>query len=144
MKTHQNAKALANWIMVELLALLNAEGKEITQSPISADHLAKLVMLIDNNTISGKIAKKVFEEMAATGKAPETIVEEKGLVQITDADAIGDAVDAVIAANPKQADEYKGGKTKVIGFFVGQVTKATRGKANPQMVNEMLKSKLDK
>jgi aspartyl-tRNA(Asn)/glutamyl-tRNA(Gln) amidotransferase subunit B len=136
-------KALANWIMGNCWHFLTQREWISPKVPISADHLGQLVKLIDDNTISGKIAKKVFEEMAATGKAPETIVEEKGLVQITDTDAIGEAVDAVIAANPKQADEYKGGKTKVLGFFVGQVMKATRGKANPQMVNELLKSKLD-
>ncbi len=143
LKNHSNPKGLANWIMVELLGLLNTQGLDITQSPVVPEHLAKLVRLIDNGTISGKIAKTVFEEMAASGKAPEAIVKDKGLVQITDTDAIASAVDAVIAANPQQVAEYRGGKTRVVGFFVGQVMKATKGKANPQMVNEMLKSKLD-
>ncbi|MFH1981887.1 MAG: Asp-tRNA(Asn)/Glu-tRNA(Gln) amidotransferase subunit GatB [Pseudomonadota bacterium] len=143
LKTHHNPKVLANWIMVELMGLLNTQGLDIALSPVSSEQLAKLVALIDKGTISGKIAKTVFEEMAASGKPPETIVKEKGLVQITDTDAITAAVEAVIAANPEQVTEYKGGKTKVIGFFVGQIMKATKGKANPQMVNDLLKSKLD-
>ena len=143
LKTHHNPKAIANWIMVELMGLLNTRGIDISRSPVSSEHLAKLVALIDNGTISGKIAKTVFEEMAVSGTPPQTIVDKKGLVQITDTDAITAAVDAVIDASPQQVAEYKGGKTKVMGFFVGQIMKATKGKANPQMVNELLRSKLD-
>ena len=142
LSAHDNPKGLANWIMVELLGLLNNMALTISESPIPAERLAGLVKLIDDGTISGKIAKTVFEDMANTGNAPEAIVKEKGLVQITDTGAIEAAVDEVLQANPQQVEEYRGGKTKVLGFFVGQVMKATRGKANPKMVNELLREKL--
>ena len=136
-------KPVSNWIMGSLLGLLNAAGKSIDQSPISAPHLAQLLKLIDDGTISGKIAKTVFDEMARSGKPPRQIVEEKGLVQITDTDAIDDVVAKVISSNPNEVEAYKNGKTKLLGFFVGQVMKETRGKANPKMVNEILKKKLN-
>ena len=136
-------KPLSNWIMGSLLGLLNAEGKSIDQSPISAPDLARLLKLIDDGTISGKIAKTVFDEMARSGKPPRQIVEEKGLVQITDTDAIDEMVARVISSNPKEVEAYKNGKTKLLGFFVGQVMKETRGKANPKMVNEILRKKLE-
>ncbi len=135
-------KVASNWIMGPLLGLLHAEATPIEESPVSADHLAELIGLIENDTISGKIAKTVFDEMAASGKAPAEIVEEKGLIQVTDTGAIESAVDAVLARCPDEVEAYKGGKTKLLGFFVGQVMKETRGKANPQVVNEILKSKL--
>jgi aspartyl-tRNA(Asn)/glutamyl-tRNA(Gln) amidotransferase subunit B len=137
-------KPVSNWIMGSLLGLLKAEGKSIDQSPVSAPDLAQLLKLLGDGTISGKIAKTVFDEMAKSGKTPQQIVQEKGLVQITDTDAIDDVVAKVISNNPKEVAAYKNGKTKLLGFFVGQVMKETRGKANPKMVNEMLKRYLEK
>ena len=136
-------KPVSNWIMGSLLGLLNAAGKSIDQSPITASDLARLLKLIDDGTISGKIAKAVFDEMAKSGKPPQQIVEEKGLVQITDTHAIDDVVAKVISSNPKEVEAYQNGKTKLLGFFVGQVMKETRGKANPKMVNEILRKKLE-
>ena len=138
-KQSVDPKAAANWIMGSLLAVLNAENKTIEQSPIPPERLAALLKLVDSGVISGKIAKTVFDEMASSGKNPEAIVEEKGLVQITDDTAITDIVETVLRENPKEAAAYKAGKTKLLGFFVGQVMKATRGKANPGVVNEILK-----
>ncbi len=142
LKEYDNPKQVSNWVMGSLLGLLNAEGKSIENSPIPAADLAALLKLIDGGVISGKIAKTVFDEMAKTGKPPGQIVEEKGLVQMSDTGAIEGIVDKILAANPAQVEEYRGGKTKVIGFFVGQVMKETRGKANPKMVNEILQKKL--
>jgi aspartyl-tRNA(Asn)/glutamyl-tRNA(Gln) amidotransferase subunit B len=136
-------KPVSNWIMGPLLGLLNAAGKYIDQSPISAADLARLLKLIDDGAISGKIAKTVFDEMARSGKPPRQIVAEKGLVQITDTNAIDDVVAKVISSNPKEVEAYKNGKTKLLGFFVGQVMKETRGKANPKIVNEILRKKLN-
>ena len=139
----QDAKQVSNWIMGSLLGLLNAQGKTIEDSPIPARNLAQLLDLIYKKTISGKIAKTVFDEMAQTGKPPKTIVEEKGLVQITDAGVIEAAVSEVIASHPDEVEAYRNGKTKLLGFFVGQIMKATRGKANPKSVNELLQKMLD-
>ncbi len=136
-------KQVSNWIMGSLLGLLNAQGKTIHESPITARDLAQLLELIENGTISGKIAKSVFDEMAQSGKPPKTIVKEKGLVQITDTGAVDEIVSQVIADCPEEVEAYKNGKTKLMGFFVGQVMKATHGKANPRLVNEILKKKLD-
>ena len=138
-----NAKQVSNWMMGSLLGLLNAQGKTIAASPISAADLAQLLELIDNVTISGKIAKSVFDEMAQTGKPPETVVNEKDLVQITDSGAIEAVVSRVISNCPKEVAAYKNGKTKLLGFFVGQVMKETRGKANPKLVNELLEKTLE-
>ena len=137
-------KMVANWIMGSLLGLLNAEGKSIDQAPVSAANLAQLLKLVDDETISGKIAKTVFDEMARSGKSASQIVEERGLVQISDSGTIEDIVSSVVKANPAEVQAYQNGKTKLLGFFVGQVMKATRGKANPKMVNEILKRKLEK
>lgn len=142
LKSESNPKQIANWIMGPLLGLLNAEGKTITESPIPPEDLAALIQLIEKDVISGKIAKTVFEEMAASGKPPKQIVEEKGLVQITDSSAIESLVDTVLANNPKQVEDYKSGNAKIIGFFVGQVMRETKGKANPKLVNEVLRKKL--
>jgi aspartyl-tRNA(Asn)/glutamyl-tRNA(Gln) amidotransferase subunit B len=136
-------KPVSNWIMGPLLGLLNAEGKTIDRSPVSAPDLARLLKLVDDGTISGKIAKTVFDEMALSGKPPRQIVEEKGLVQISDSGAIEDIIAKVLAGNPAEVDAYRNGKTKLMGFFVGQVMKETRGKANPGMVNDILKKKLE-
>lgn len=140
--TGADPKLAANWIMGDLAKNLNEDGIDIAKSPVSAERLGKMIGLIMKDTISGKIAKKVFKEMWTNEDDPEKIVKDKGLVQITDTGAIEAAVDAAIAANPKAVSEYKGGKKKAIGALVGQVMKATRGKANPQMVNKMLAEKL--
>lgn len=140
--TGADPKLAANWIMGDLAKNLNEDGIDIAKSPVSAERLGKMICLIMKDTISGKIAKKVFKEMWTNEDDPEKIVKDKGLVQITDTGAIEAAVDAAIAANPKAVEEYKGGKKKAIGALVGQVMKATRGKANPQMVNKMLAEKL--
>ena len=137
-------KQVSNWIMGSLLGLLNAQGKSITESPISSKDLAQLLKLIDEKIISGKIAKTIFDEMAQTGRPPKEIVEAKGLVQVTDEFAIKVVVLKVLARCPKEVTDYKNGKTKLLGFFVGQVMKETRGKANPKIVNEILKDELGK
>ncbi|MBB5337360.1 Asp-tRNA(Asn)/Glu-tRNA(Gln) amidotransferase subunit GatB [Pectinatus brassicae] len=139
-----DAKLAANWIMGDLAKNLNAESKTIESSPVSADNLAKMIALIEKGTISSKIAKKVFDEMWQSDTDPEKIVEEKGLVQITDSNAIEKIVDTVLAENPKPVEDYKGGNAKSIGFLVGQVMKLSKGKANPGVVNKLLKEKLDK
>ena len=135
-------KLVSNWVMGNLLGLLNAEGKTIEESPITAEQMAELLQLINDEVISGKIGKTVFDEMVASGKSPKTIVDEKGLVQVTDTSAIESVVDDVIARCPDEVAAYKAGKKKLLGFFVGQVMKATQGKANPQMVNQILREKL--
>jgi len=142
-KAANNTRAAANWILVELLRELKNAETDIADCKIKAEDLGALIRLIDDQTISGKIAKDVFAEMFATGKTPAEIVREKGLVQITDTSAIEKIVDEVIAANPKEAENYRGGKTALMGFFVGQVMKASGGKANPKAVNEILKTKLE-
>ncbi len=143
---HRNAKSLGNWIMESVLRIVRErkldERLRITDWPVAPEHLADLVALIDDATISGKIGKTVFEEMAATGKPPAAVVTERGLVQVTDAEAIGAAVDRVLAANPDKVSEYRAGKEKLFGFLVGQVMKATEGKGNPKQVNEILRSRL--
>ena len=136
-------KPVSNWVMGSLLGLLNARDKTIAESPVTPRNLANLLALIEKGVISGKIAKTVFDDMSQTGKAPEQIVEEKGLVQITDTDAIDNVVADIISNNPKEVEAYKNGKTKLLGFFVGQVMRETGGKANPKLVNEILKGKLD-
>ena len=137
-----DAKLAANWITAELFARLNKMDVGISQSPVSASALAALIGLIEDNTISGKIAKTVFEKMIESGKGAKQIVEEEGLVQVTDTGAIEKAIDDVLAANGDKLAEYKSGKEKLFGFFVGQVMKATGGKANPAMLNDLLKKKL--
>jgi len=144
LKIFPESKTVSNWIMGSLMGILNAEGKTIEQSPISSQNLAHLLRLIKEGVISGKIAKVVFEDMAKTGKAPDEIVKEKGLVQVTDISAIEEIILKVLADNTKEVDDYRNGKTKLLGFFVGQVMKKTKGKANPKIVNEVLKEKLDK
>ncbi len=138
----RDPKIAANWTMGELFAVLNKQNLTIEQSPVSAEKLGGLLDLLADNTISGRIAKDVFAEMVETGKAAKDIVEEKGLKQITDTGPIEAAADTVIAGNPDQVAKFKGGNDKLIGWFVGQVMKATGGKANPQVVNEILRKKL--
>ena len=137
-----DVKLSTNWITGELFALLNEKNLEISQNPISAKNLSKLINLIKDGTISGKIAKSVFEIMADEGKDPQIIVEEKGLKQQSDPKEIEKLIDKVITDNPDKVKEYKSGKDKLFGFFVGQVMKVSGGKANPQLVNEILKKKL--
>jgi aspartyl-tRNA(Asn)/glutamyl-tRNA(Gln) amidotransferase subunit B len=138
----RDPKLAANWVSSELFGLLNKAGKSITESPVSAASLGELIGLIQDNTISGRIAKDVFAEMFETGKAPGAIVEAKGLRQVTDTGAIDAAIDDILAKNADKVAEYRSGKDKLFGFFVGQVMKATGGKANPAMLNERLKAKL--
>ena len=138
----RDAKLTANWVTGELFGRLNKDDLGVGESPVSASALGGLVELISDDTISGRIAKDVFDEMWATGKDAADIVEEKGLKQITDTGAIEDAVDQVIAGSPDNVAQYQGGNVKVIGWFVGQVMKATQGKANPKLVNELLRKKL--
>ena len=135
-------KKVSNWVMGSLLGLLNAQEKTIDESPVSAADLARLLELVEEGVISGKIAKTVFDQMAQTGKPARQIVEEKGLIQITDTGAIEDIVAQVVSRHPKEVEAYQNGKTKLMGFFVGQVMQATKGQANPKMVNEILKRKL--
>jgi aspartyl-tRNA(Asn)/glutamyl-tRNA(Gln) amidotransferase subunit B len=139
-----DAKIAANWVMVELLGALNAAGKEIVNSPVSAENLAQLLELIGSGLLSGKMAKAVFEQMFASGRPAEHLVKELGLQQITDDGQISSIVSKVVAGNPKQLEQYKAGKTALFGFFVGQVMKETKGQANPQKVNELLKAELEK
>ena len=136
-------KSSSNWIMGDLSGLLNNAGIEIQDAKVTSAHLSELIQLIKNQTISGKIAKSVLPDVFETGKTPKQLVEEKGLSQISDASAIESIVDQAIEENPGPAQDYRDGKQKAIGFLVGQVMKATRGKANPQMVNQLLQQKLD-
>ena len=142
-KGYPQPKLVSNWVMVSLLGYLNAQGKTIDQSPIRPQDLAGLLKLMDEGLISGKIAKTVFEEMAQSGKPPRQIVEEKGWVQVSDESLIEGVVAQVLADHPEEVDAYRNGKTKLLGFFVGQVMKATQGKANPKTVNQILKGKLE-
>ncbi|MDR3417116.1 MAG: Asp-tRNA(Asn)/Glu-tRNA(Gln) amidotransferase subunit GatB [Nevskia sp.] len=136
------AKLCANWVATDLLGALNKLGQDIATSPVGADALAGLLKRIADKTISGKIAKEVFEAMLAGEGDADTIIQKRGLVQITDESAIISAIDKVMAANPGQLADYRSGKDKLFGFFVGQVMKATQGKANPDAVNRLLKEKL--
>lgn len=135
-------KAVSNWMMGEVMRLLNEGNRSIEECPIQPGQLAGMLRLIDNGTISGKIAKTVFEEMFKSGKDAETVVKEKGLVQISDEGAIEQAVDEVLARNATEVERFRSGDEKLMGFFVGQVMKATKGKANPQLLNELLRKKL--
>ncbi len=137
-----HAKLAANWVMGELSSALNRDNMELKDSRVLPEQLSGLLERIIDQTISGKIAKEVFEAMWAEGKSADAIIESRGLKQITDSDAIEKVIDAVIAANPKQLADYRSGKDKLFGFFVGQAMKATEGKANPAQLNELLKLKL--
>ena len=135
-------KAVSNWIMGELMRMLNEKNMSIENCPLKPEQLAGMLLLIDKGTISSKMAKNVFSEMFSTGKTAEAIVSEKGLLQISDESAIEKAVDEIIAKHQNEAERFKAGEEKLLGFFVGQVMKATKGKANPQMLNDLLKKKL--
>ena len=136
------AKMAANWVLGELSGALNQNDLEINQSAVNADRLAQLISRITDNTISGKIAKEVFQDMWGSDKTADQVIEEKGLQQISDVGELESIVEKVIADNPKQVEQYLSGKNKVFGFFVGNVMKLTKGKANPAQVNELLKKKL--
>jgi len=139
---YNEPKKISNWIMTELLRELKSDERDLNECPISPDNMANLIKLIDNDTISGKIAKDVFQEMYATGKPPDEIIKSKGLTQVSDITLIEKVADQVISANNKQVEQYKNGKQSLLGFFVGQVMKETKGKANPGIVNDVLKKKL--
>ena len=141
-KSCGNAKLASNWIMSELLRELNNSKKEISDCPIKAEALGEMISMIDKGTISGKIAKTVFAEMFTTGKSAKEIVASQGLTQITDSSAIEKIIDEVMAANPTQLNDYRSGKEKLFGFFVGQAMKASKGQASPELLNELLKTKL--
>ena len=141
-KRFEHPKALSNWIMSELLRVLNRESREIEDCPVSPENLAELLGLLDSGVISGKMAKGVFEKMYAGGMSARQIVDEEGLVQVSDESEIESAIDRVLLDNPKEVDQFRAGKDKLFGFFVGQVMRNTKGKANPQLVNEILRKKL--
>jgi aspartyl-tRNA(Asn)/glutamyl-tRNA(Gln) amidotransferase subunit B len=141
-KEKVNPKLAANWIQSELLGILNQRGLTVDKCPVVARDTAGLIRLIENNTISGKIAKDVYPAMFETGKSAEEIVKDRGLVQVTDTKLIEEIAERVIQANPRSAGDYRGGKKEALGYLVGQVMKETKGKANPKMVNEILAKKL--
>lgn len=141
---HDHPKSCSNWVMGEVLAGLKEHGTAVSGCPVTPELLAGILQRIDDNTISGKIAKTVFDEIWKTGKAADQIIEEKGLKQVTDTGVVDALIEEVIAANPGQVAEYQGGKEKLLGFFVGAVMKASRGKANPELVNQLLKQRLQK
>lgn len=141
-RTYNHPKTVSNWVLNELMALLNDSKQTIDECKIRPEHFGGMMCLVDDGTISGKIAKTVYEEMFNTGQVADTIVKEKGLLQITDEAEIGQIVDQVMADNPGPVQDYRDGKKKAMGFLIGQVMKATRGKANPQLVNRILSEKL--
>ena len=139
-----HAKIVVNWITSELFSLLNKNNFELNNSPVSPKDLAQLVKLISSNEISGKIAKDVLDDMFTSGKSAREIVDEKGLKQVTDQSEIEKVIDEVISDNPEMVQEYLAGKDKLLGFFVGQAMKKTKGQANPKILNEILIEKLNK
>lgn len=142
-KTAESYKLVSNWVMTDVLRVANDEHIALSDFPVTPVHLASMVDLIADGTISGKIAKDVFEEMLRTREAPKAIVEKRGLVQISDTGAIEAVIDEILSANAGQVEQYRAGKSQVFGFFVGATMKAMKGKANPKVVNEILKQKLD-
>ncbi len=143
-KACNNPKLASSWVMSELLGKLHQDKKEITECPIPPERLGELIRLIADGTISGKIGKTVFEEMYDTGRAPSEIVKKKGLVQITDENVLREIAEKILAAHPKEVEQYKAGKEKLLGFFIGQMMKETKGKANPQLANKIFKELLRK
>jgi aspartyl-tRNA(Asn)/glutamyl-tRNA(Gln) amidotransferase subunit B len=141
-KSGGEPKAVSNWMMGELMRLLNEENRQIEECALKPEQLSGLLHLMDKGLISGKIAKTVFEEMYKTGRDAETIVKEKGLVQVSDETEIEKSVDEVLAKYTGEVERFRAGDEKLLGFFVGQVMKATKGKANPKVVNELLRKKL--
>lgn len=143
-KLGADPKQSANWIQVELLSILAYENTTIENSPVRPEHIAQLISLVKDDIISGKIAKEVLRKVFKTGKSPEEIIKEEGLVQITDEEMIRKIVREVIEKNPSQVEQYRSGKDKLFGFFIGQIMRETQGKANPKMVNDILKEELNK
>lgn len=144
LQAYPDAKTISNWMMGELGRLLNQNNQEIDECQVNPASLVELLQAIDDGTISGKMAKSVFEEMFATGKHPGVIIKEKGLVQISDAGTLLPVIESIVKDNPKVVEDYKNGKGKAMGFFVGQIMKSTRGQANPALVNKLLQEVLDK
>ncbi|MFH1624001.1 MAG: Asp-tRNA(Asn)/Glu-tRNA(Gln) amidotransferase subunit GatB, partial [Pseudomonadota bacterium] len=140
---YPNSKVVSNWVMGELLRRLKRDDRGIEECPVTPKLLAGMLKMIEDATISGKIAKTIFEEMYLTSEEPEKIVEKKGLLQVSNQGELAKAVEKVLAENAREVEGYKKGKTKLFGFFVGQVMRATKGKANPKLVNEILREKLD-
>jgi aspartyl-tRNA(Asn)/glutamyl-tRNA(Gln) amidotransferase subunit B len=138
----RDAKVAANWVTGDLFAAINRTKTSIAEPPVPAEHLGQLLDLLGDKTLSGTLAKAVFEAMIETGKSPGAIVQERGLRQVTDTGAIDRMVEQVMAANADKVAEYRSGKEKLFGFFVGQVMKAMQGKGNPALVNEAVKRKL--
>jgi aspartyl-tRNA(Asn)/glutamyl-tRNA(Gln) amidotransferase subunit B len=143
LKVTDDYKSASNWVMTEVLKNINDQKISVAQFPVSANNIGKLINMINENLISGKIAKDIFPEMLKTNRDPNEIVKEKNLMQITDTSEIENAIDKILSSNPKQVEEFLSGKDKVLGFFVGQIMKETKGKANPQIVNELLNKKLN-
>ncbi|UCF87190.1 MAG: Asp-tRNA(Asn)/Glu-tRNA(Gln) amidotransferase GatCAB subunit B, partial [Nitrospiraceae bacterium] len=135
-------KSISNWMMGDLMRRLNEDNRQINEIDLQPEQLVRLLKLIEKGTISGKIAKTVFDEMYKTGEDPDIIVKERGLIQISDASDIEPLIDEILEKNPKEIERYRAGEQKLMGFFVGQIMKASKGKANPQTVNELLKKKL--
>jgi aspartyl-tRNA(Asn)/glutamyl-tRNA(Gln) amidotransferase subunit B len=138
----ENAKAVSNWVMTDVLRVLSERKASIAQFPVQPARLAAMISLIHKGTISGKIAKEVFEEMLTSAEGPLAIVERKGLVQVSDEGAIEATIDTMLARNARQVEQYRAGNEKIFGFFVGETMKLTKGKANPRVVNELLRRKL--
>jgi aspartyl-tRNA(Asn)/glutamyl-tRNA(Gln) amidotransferase subunit B len=141
-RLYNQPKVVSNWVMGDVMRELNRQHHSPQQASVTPTHLAELLRLIDEGVLSGKIAKTVFEEMYRTGKPAKTIVEEQGLVQMTDSAALAGIITKILADNASQVTDYRAGKQKVFGFFVGQTMKATQGKANPALVNELLRKLL--
>ena len=139
-----SSKVVSNWVMGELLRLLKEDNRDVKDCPVSPEKLVKLIRMVDAGAVNLKTAKEVFEEVYKTGKEPDAIVKEKGFVQVSDEGAIIKAIDEIINANPKELADYKAGKEKLFSFFVGQAMKATKGQANPQVLNKLLKERLGK
>jgi aspartyl-tRNA(Asn)/glutamyl-tRNA(Gln) amidotransferase subunit B len=138
----RSGRTIANWMLTELLGALNAGGTHISKSPLSPAHLSELIRLVEDGTISGKIGKEIFADVYASGEAPRAIVERKGVQQISDEAQLWEIVDRIVTANPKQAAAYQSGKDGLFGFFVGQVMKETRGRANPVLTSDLLHKRL--
>jgi aspartyl-tRNA(Asn)/glutamyl-tRNA(Gln) amidotransferase subunit B len=141
-KASGDPRAAANWVMGDLAAALNTAGKDVADSPVTPERLGELIALVGKGELTGKLAKDVFAKMLATGEGPRAIMEREGLKAMSDSGELEKIIDEIIERNPKQVEQYRGGKTTVLAFFVGQVMKATRGQANPQTAGEIIASKL--
>ena len=139
----RDAKGISNWLMGDVSAYLNNNSITISEFQVAPEHVAALVALTNKGILSSKLAKAVFEEMVKSGKAPSVIIKEKGLEQVSDSGELGKLIDEVLAENPKSVEDFKAGKQQAMGFLVGQIMRKSKGKANPGMVNQMLKEKLE-